>query len=519
MASPLRLLADQAFSRAAGAHLIEGNRVELLRDAKENYPAWLEAIRGAEHWVHFESYILRDDHSGREFAEALVEAVRRGVRVRLLYDWLGAASTTPWMFWARLRRAGIDVRAFNPPRLDSPLGWMSRDHRKMIGVDGRVGFVTGLCVGRHVVGRRPQQGSRSVARHRRCGIRARPSSISKRRSPRCGRPRARRCRPTNARSRRLAGPAGSTPLRVIGTKPSAGGLFRLDQLVAAVARERLWITDAYFVGASPYVQALIAAAGDGVDVRMLVPGSGSDLPIVQRLTQSGYRQLLEAGIRIFEWNGTMVHAKTAVADGRWARVGSSNLNIQSWLGNWELDIAIEDEAFARQMEEAYQQDLQNATEVVLNAERHAARDTGSLGRGAHAPPAWRRHGRTGRTRRAAAAGALRMGRTFGAALTARRALGAAEAVTLLWGTFLLAALGFVGLKWPKALGLPLGVFLLWVAVSWSIQALRLWRQPSPGRDSGGRERAVETRGCRVVAPSLRIRTAPLAAPCARRCRS
>ena len=143
--------------------------------------------------------------------------------------------------------------------------------------------------------------------------------------------------------------AGTIALRVIDTKPSTAGLFRLDQLVAALARARLWITDAYFVGASPYVQALIAAAEDGVDVRMLVPG-GSDLPLVQPLTRAGYRPLLEAGVRIFEWNGSMIHAKTAVADGRWARVGSSNLNIQSWLDNWELDVAIEDEGFGQQME-------------------------------------------------------------------------------------------------------------------------------------------------------------------------
>ena len=113
---------------------------------QENYPAWLEAINAAERWVHFETYILRDDTSGREFGAALSAAVKRGVKVRLIYDWLGAQSATTWMFWERLRRAGVDVRAFNQPRLDSPLGWMSRDHRKMLSVDGRVGFVTGLCV-------------------------------------------------------------------------------------------------------------------------------------------------------------------------------------------------------------------------------------------------------------------------------------------------------------------------------------------------------------------------------------
>jgi len=479
--SPLRLLADQAFSRAAGAPLVEGNDVKLLCDARENYPAWLEAINAAEKWVHFESYILRDDISGREFAEALVAATKRGVHVRLLYDWLGAATATPWMFWARLRKAGIDVRAFNPPRLDSPLGWLSRDHRKMIGVDGRVGFVTGLCVADMWWGRERNKG---LDPWRDTGVAVRGPAVADIENAfaevwaAAGPP-----LPDDECHCGPIAPAGKTSLRVIGTKPSVGGVFRLDQLVAAVARERLWITDAYFVGASPYVQALIAASNDGVDVRMLVPGSRSDLPVVQRLTQSGYRQLLDAGIRIFEWNGTMVHAKTAVADSRWARVGSSNLNIQSWLGNWELDVAIEDEAFARQMEQAYLQDLQNATEVVLTDERVQRVPAPSPPRSTERANPFGRQGRSARTRRAATAGALRMGRTFGAALTARRAVGAAEAVTLIWGIVLIAALGAVGLQWPRGLAYPLGVLFLWIAVSWTIQAIRLWplrrRQQAP----------------------------------------
>ena len=94
------------------------------------------------------------------------------------------------------------------------------------------------------------------------------------------------------------------------------------------------------------MQALVAAARDGVDVRMLVPGS-SDIPVVASVSRSGYRPLLKAGIRVFEWNGSMLHAKTAVADGRWARVGSSNLNIASWMGNLEIDVAVEDDGFRR----------------------------------------------------------------------------------------------------------------------------------------------------------------------------
>jgi hypothetical protein len=106
----------------------------------------------------------------------------------------------------------------------------------------------------------------------------------------------------------------------VATTPNMAGLFRVDQLVAALARERLWLTDAYYAGTTAYVQALRAAARDGVDVRLLVP-NGTDIPLLRPLSRSGYRTLLEAGVRVFEWNGPMLHAKTAVADGRWARGG------------------------------------------------------------------------------------------------------------------------------------------------------------------------------------------------------
>nr|MBA3711775.1 cardiolipin synthase B [Pyrinomonadaceae bacterium] len=148
----VRALADQAFSRAAGAPLIEGNYVRLLKDARENYPAWLDAIAKARQHIHFESYIIHEDDTGREFADALIAKARAGVRVRLIYDWMGGLGKTSRRFWNQLRAGGVEVRCYNPPRLDSPLGWISRDHRKMIAVDGRVGFITGLCVGRMWVG-------------------------------------------------------------------------------------------------------------------------------------------------------------------------------------------------------------------------------------------------------------------------------------------------------------------------------------------------------------------------------
>jgi len=144
----LRAVADQAFSRVAGAPLIPGNQVRLLKNARDNYPAWLEAIWSARRHIHFESYIIHEDDVGRQFADALIAKAHEGVAVRVIYDWMGGFGKTSRRFWRRLRTGGVEVRCYNPPSLDSPLGWLSRDHRKMVAVDDEVGFVTGLCVGR-----------------------------------------------------------------------------------------------------------------------------------------------------------------------------------------------------------------------------------------------------------------------------------------------------------------------------------------------------------------------------------
>jgi cardiolipin synthase len=224
------------------------------------------------------------------------------------------------------------------------------------------------------------------------------------------------------------------------------------------------LTDAYYVGIAPYVQALRAAARDGVDVRLLVPGT-SDVPLVGQVSRAGYRPLLEAGIRVFEWNGVMLHAKTAVADGRWARVGSTNLNIASWIGNYELDIAIEDEGCGRIMQDMYEDDLCNATEIVLGA-KHRVR------RAAPAARPRRGAGSGGRAARAAA-GALRIGNTVGAAFSNRRMLGPAES-----GMMFSVAIGFLGfaviaLLVPRAVTVPLALLALWIGVTLLVRAWRM----------------------------------------------
>jgi cardiolipin synthase A/B len=464
----VREWANQIFSRASGAPLREGNDVVLLRDAAENYPVWLRAIADAERTIHFEMYIIHEDPQGRLFADALLRRAGEGVQVRLLYDWLGGFGKTSHAFWNRLRAGGVDVRCYNPPRFDRPLGWISRDHRKTLTVDGSVAFVTGLCVGQMWAG----DPEKHLEPWRDTGIEVRGPAVAD-------------IEGAFAEAWAAAGPplppglelaasaAGDVPLRVVATVPNTAGLFRVDQLVAAMARNTLWLTDAYYGGTAGYVEALRTAARDGVDVRLLVPGA-SDIPLVRLFSRAGYRPLLEAGVRVFEWNGSMIHAKTAVADGRWARVGSTNLNVASWLGNRELDVIVEHEPFARQMEEMFLRDLENATEVVLH--RNRVRAPG-------APPG-RRHPATsgassgGRVM----AGAVRVGHTVAAAITNTRVLEAVEANIALIAGAILAAVAALGFLYPRAIAYPVAVFAGWLAVATLYRGLALYRhRPDPER--------------------------------------
>ena len=220
------------------------------------------------------------------------------------------------------------------------------------------------------------------------------------------------------------------------------------------------------MGTTLYVQALKSAALAGVDVRLLVPGA-SDVPFVRSLSRAGYRPLLEAGVRVFEWNGSMLHAKTAVSDSRWARVGSTNLNLTSWIGNWELDVAVQDEPFAAAMEQMYLDDLSHSTEVVLTATRDVR-----LSEHPEPPKSWRAGVKRSGGRRAAA-GALGIGSAVGAAMTNHRVLGPAEArVMASVGVMLLALTGVV-LQWPKVLAIPVGVMLGWVASALLVRVVKL----------------------------------------------
>lgn len=491
-ASTPRVLAAQAFSRAAGAPLVHGNHIRLLRDGDENYPAWLEAIDSAKKTVHFENYIIRDDDIGERFADALIAKAKEGVPVRLLYDWMGALTETGNAYWRRMQEGGVDVRCFNPPRFDSPLGWLSRLHRKSLCVDGSVAYVSGLCVGRMWTG----YPEKNIPPWRDTGVEIRGPVVAdivksfSRAWAETG-PEL----PANEIPTRDALPiVGAIDIRVLGDSAATAGLYRLEQLIAVLAQKTLWLTDAYFVATTSYVQALRGAAMDGVDVRLLVPGSSGDLRFLRPVSRAGYRPLLEAGVRVFEWNGSMLHAKTAVADGRWSRVGSSNLNLASWIGNWELDVAVENLEFGDEMEQMYLQDLDNATEIVLS-EKNRVRPVTRPRSAELALPARKglRQPRSGSASRLTA-GAIRVGNTVGAAITSKLVLGAAEAKIMLFGGGLLVALAAAALLHPLLIVVPFVLISGWLGLSLLIKAYHLHANGNEDRALNGQSNRIEDSG-------------------------
>jgi phosphatidylserine/phosphatidylglycerophosphate/cardiolipin synthase-like enzyme len=460
---PLRRLADQAFSRAGGAPLVGGNHVAILRDATENYPAWERAIRAARRTIHVEMYIIHRDAVGRWFVDLLAQKAREGVKVRLAYDWFGCGVGPMLGLLRPLVTAGGEVLPFNPPRLGTALGWVRRNHRKLIVIDSEVAFISGLCLGRMWAG----EPKKHREPWRDTGTEIRGPAVT-------------HAEAVFAETWRLSGggtldegslpaeediaPAGHVSLRLIATEPFTAALLRVDLLVAAMARRTLWIADAYFLAHGPFVSALQQTAEDGVDVRLLVP-QGSDVGWTVPMSRTLYRTLLDSGIRIFEWNGRMMHAKTAVADGRWARIGSTNLNLNSWIGNWELDVAIEDDGIARTMERHYEEDLARATEIVPSG-RHRPR---ALGRGGSRPlrrPSARRALRT----------VTRLGHSIGAAVTGNRQLQSWESAPLL--TLGLLLLGITALAWwkPMVLLWPIIVMCVWIGLSFVAEGLGLWRK-------------------------------------------
>jgi CDP-diacylglycerol--glycerol-3-phosphate 3-phosphatidyltransferase/cardiolipin synthase len=483
----VRQLADQAFARSAGAPLLGGNAVTPLFDSTDNFPAWEAAIAGAREAVWVEMYIFAADPFGLRIRDLLAERARAGVRVRVLYDWWGCLREHVTQFFKPLLAAGAEVRAYNPLSLFAPATFLGRNHRKSIIVDGRLAFIGGLCISSRWEGDK----KRGTPPWRDTGVQlegpiVRDAALAFADSwGSCG----------SALNDPLLDfipePAGEVEARLIATTPATANMIRLDLLVASFARRTLWLSDAYFMGSGLYITALKQAARDGVDVRLLVPRS-SDIRWIAAVSRTLYRPLLETGVRVFEWNGPMMHGKTALADGRWARIGSSNLNISSWLANRELDVAIEDEELTEELEARFLADLERATEIVLSGKHH-------LPVPRRRPP--RQHlllsllqprQRRVESTRAAARQAARIGDALSAVIRGTRSIEASEAAAFLTIGLFLIALALLAGVFPYLVAAPIALLALLSGGAITFKALGLYRAGRRMRAAEKKETAADT---------------------------
>lgn len=375
-----------------GAPLVLANRVSLLLDGPSTYQAMFAAMRAAQRSINIEFYIIQDDAVGQEFADILLERRAAGVQINLIYDSVGSFKTKAEYF-QRLRDAGVQVLPFNPmgkvlPR--RPWQLNHRDHRKQVIVDGRTAFLGGINIDN-------VYSSGSASRMGSSGSGSGSSSIGKgdaKEQKRSGwrdtdiqiegpavadlqtlflQTWEKQHGPPLARDDyfpQLA-PAGKTLVRIIGSSPDQHTNPSYLTFIAALthAEKHAYITNAYFVPDPQLLDALKQAAGRGVDVRLVLP-SATDSRAAAYAAHSHYTELLRAGVRIYERQAALLHAKTAVIDGVWSRVGSTNLDWRSAVDNDELDAVIIGREFADAMLRTYAMDQARSDEIKLEKWLH-----------------------------------------------------------------------------------------------------------------------------------------------------
>lgn len=366
--------------QATGVPLIAGNKVTLLFDGPATMREMMAAARAATSSINLETYIFDQDEIGNGFADLLIEKQRQGVTVNVMVDAVGGLGT-PAAFFDRMRQAGIRVLIFNPVNPAKARGkWElnNRNHRKLMVVDGKVAFTGGINIS-------STYANSSLFRSRR-----KPSQVD---GDKVG------WRDTHVKIEgpavaplqwsfvnlwvgqeggdlpqaeyfpRLA-PVGDKIVRVLASDPDhESDIYKALVVAISEAKKSIHITSAYFVPDQQIVDALIAAAQRGVDVRLVLPGV-SDHGLIRYAGQAFYDQLLAGGVHIFELQIAVLHAKTAVIDGGWSTIGSANIDRRSFIHNYELNVVIIDPAFGTSMESAFNEDLRDSREVNLERWRH-----------------------------------------------------------------------------------------------------------------------------------------------------
>lgn len=355
-----------------GSPLVVGNSAELLVDGPTTYSTMFTAIENAKNNINMETYIIEDDEIGRKFSELLINKQRSGVQVNLIYDSVGSSST-PVAFFTQLKESGVNVLEYNPINpLSARKGWQvnQRDHRKLLIVDGQVAFVGGI----------------NISSVYSSGSFSKKDNVEKDKQP---------WRDTHLY---MTGPVvsefqklfiatwvqqkgdvlaskdyfpdiknqGNEVIRAIGSSPDEPYSLIYVTLLSAInsAETQVFLTNAYFVPDEKLRAALKDAVQRGVDVRLLLPEK-TDSILVFYASRSYYDELLSAGVKIYERQDALLHAKTATIDGVWSTIGSTNLDWRSFVNNQEINAVILGQGFGTKMQTLFEKDLESSKLVTL----------------------------------------------------------------------------------------------------------------------------------------------------------
>jgi cardiolipin synthase len=365
--------------RAASTPLTAGNRVAVLVDGPQTYASIEEAMQAARHHIHLETFIFGDDEIGRKFADLMVRKHHEGVEVRVLYDSVGSMET-PKTFFEGLRAKGIPVREFRPMNpVETPLVWkiQNRDHRKIIVVDGKIGFTGGINI----------DSTYSSASSSKPGPEAGLQDGWRDTHVRIEGPAVNQLQTLfmdtwNAAGERTAfeprqkyfattAEAGKDLVAIVANKSESDDRSLYATYLAAFkkAHSRLWITHAYFAPNEELLQAMNEAAKRGADVRLIVPGF-TDSRITLQATRATYTSLLEHGVHVYQLDDAFLHAKSVVIDGALSIVGSANLDMRSFVHNDEVNAVVVSRDVGQRMEQVFRRDQQAAREITLAAWSH-----------------------------------------------------------------------------------------------------------------------------------------------------
>lgn len=346
-----------------GPALLDGNRITPLQNGVEIFPAMLEAIRCAKITITFETYIYWSGAIGKEFAEALAERARAGVRVHVLLDWQGSRTLDQESI-TQMESAGVNVEIFHPLRWYNLARLNNRTHRKILVIDGCIGFTGGVGIADTWTGN-----ADSPEHWRDSHYRIEGPIVAQLQAAFLDNWHTNN--PDVLHSERYfpqLEPVGHTLGQVFKSSPEEGsGSVRLMYMLSiAAAKETLQLAMAYFVPDRLALQMLTDARERGVRIQIIVPGSKTDYPVTRRASRAKWGKLLKAGIEIYEYQPTMYHCKYMIVDGVWMSVGSTNFDNRSFRLNREANLNVFDEEFAASQKKVFEDDLKHSRQITFS---------------------------------------------------------------------------------------------------------------------------------------------------------